>query len=481
MLSLRQPFALAGLLALLVLPAAASAQLTAPPSHNFLFELRGFIKEPGHIPIPPPEGNIEDACGVAVDGHGDIYLSDYYHRTIDVYSPGREYLTQIADPDPDGPCGLAVDSEGHLYVNHWRRDVVRFTPSEFPPTEATGYGSETTIDFPSALGARSTGVFLDPTSGSLYVDDRTYIAVFEPAALAEPEPQPSRTFGLGTLGQGYGIAVSDFGETAGDLYVPDASTDTVKVFGPAGEALTPIDGAGTPQRGFRSLADSDVAIDPSDGHVFVADDTEAGFEFPLAVIDEFNAKGDYRGQLPGRFTDAEPSALAVDGAGDVLATSGNSEEAVIYGFGPTEPAHLLGVTKSGSGEGTVTSEPAGIACGTACAAEYNAGEEVVLTAVPAPGSAFAAWSGCEHPAANRCTLTLGADTEVGAEFEALPPPALLPAEPTANFSAAAAANVPALLTTASSPASSARELRRRHHRHRRHHRSRVRKATGRRR
>ena len=464
--SLRHLVALAGLLALLVLPAAASAQLTAAPSHNFLSSLQGFIKEPGHIPIPPPEGEFEDACGVAVDSFGDVYLADYYHRTIDVYGPTREYLTQIKDPDPDGPCNLAVDSEGHLYVNNWRRDVVRFTPSEYPPTETTTYGPATTIDFPSAPGARSTGVFLDPATGDLYVDDRTYVAVYEAASLGQAEPEPLRTIGLVTLGQGYGVAVSSFTATAGDVYAPDAASETVKVFDPSGTLVDEIDGAGTPQRGFHSLADSGVAIDQSDGHLFVADNLEPGFERPAAVVDEFNSAGAYRGQLPHAFIDAEPSALAVDEHSNVYATSGNDENAVLYGFGPTLPASSLTVAKTGAGEGTVTSEPAGINCGTACAAEFNAGDEVGLTAVPSPGSEFAGWSGGGCAETAPCHLTMSADSEVTAEFEALPP-ALSLARTAAVASAAIAAPPPATsVGAATRPPAGPGAKHSRHHRHR---------------
>jgi DNA-binding beta-propeller fold protein YncE len=404
--------------AMALFPAIADAA-EPPPSHPFLFALQGEIKEPGTVPLPPPEGELEDACGVAVDSVGDIYVSDYYHRTIDVYRVNGkgvpEYLTQLVDPDPDGPCNLAVDSAGNVYVNNWHRDVVRFTPSEFPPSESTRYGSETMIDFPTAPGARSTGVAIDPATGEIYVDDRTYVAVYEPSGTL------TEKIGEGTLVAGYGAAVSDFGVTEGDVYVPDAATNTVKVFGPAGEALAPIDGAGTPQRGFHSLADSNVAVDQSDGHLYVADNTQPGFESPAAVVDEFNAAGDYRGQLPQAMVDAGPTALAVDGGGDVLATSGNTEKAIVYAFGPAFPAHALTVAKTGTGQGTVSSEPAGIECGAACGAEFNAGEEVILTAAPSSGSVFVAWSGCEHPVGARCRLTLGADTEVSAEFQALPP------------------------------------------------------------
>jgi hypothetical protein len=406
------------LVAAALLAPCAEAALTAPPSHSFLFELRGFIKEPGHIPMPPPEGEFEDACGVAVDSAGDIYLADYYHHVIDVYNAGREYLTQIADPDPDGPCNLAVDAAGSLYVNHWHRDVVRYIPSEFPPTAATDYGSPTVID-----SARSTGVAIDPATGNVYVDDRTYIAVYEPSGNPVEVGGAPLRIGLDPFASYYGVAVSDFGATEGDVYLADAANDTVRVYAPA-EPESPvqvIDGAGTPQHGFHSLADSNVAIDQADGHLYVVDDLEPGFEAPAAVFDEFNSAGAYRGQLPGSFIDAEPSALAVDGAGNVYATDGNTEQASLEAFAPTLAAHTLEVSKTGAGEGTVTSEPAGINCGSACAAEYNSGSEVILTAVPAPGSAFAGFGGGSCAGTAPRHPTLGSDTAVSAEFTPLPP------------------------------------------------------------
>lgn len=260
------------------LPFAGAAQAAeAPPSHPFLFSLRGVIKEPGQVPLPPPEGEFEDACGVAVDSEGDIYIADYYHRLIDVYNSSHEYLTQFVDPDPDGPCNLAVDPEGDIYVNNWHRDVVRFAPSEFPPTGSTKYGSETVVDFPQTAGARSTGVAIDPATGNVYVDDRTYVAEYEPSGAL------IRKIGEGTLGQGYGVAVSDFHETEGDIYVADATSNTVKVYDPATSLTNPvevIEGQGTPQRGFHSLTDSDLAVDQTDGHLYVADNLEPGFESP---------------------------------------------------------------------------------------------------------------------------------------------------------------------------------------------------------
>ena len=426
---------------LVLLLAPALARAAGGPTHPLRFVLQGEV-QPGNVQIPPPEANIEDACGVAVDSVGDIYVSDYYHRMIDVYGPFREYLTQIADPGPDGPCNLAVDGEGNVYVNNWRRDVIRFAPSSYPPSEATRYGAPTVLDFPAGAGERATGLAYDTASGALYVDERTQVAVFEAAQLASQEPAPTRVIGVGEIGAGYGVAVSEFAATAGEVYVPDAAAGTVLVFAPDGSELAPIDGAGTPQRGFSSLLDSDIAVDQRDGHVFVADDLEPGFAAPAAAVDEFNAAGEFRGQLPGAIADAEPSALAVDSTGNVYATSGNSEGASLLGFGPTEPGARLEVTLSGAGSGSVGSEPAGIACPGACAAEFNSGEEVVLTAAATAGSTFAGWSGCGRPNGNRCGVLVSGAQSVTADFAPEPasplaapavlagaPPAAGPASP----------------------------------------------------
>jgi hypothetical protein len=159
--------------------------------------------------------------------------------------------------------------------------------------------------------------------------------------------------------------------------------------------------------------------------------------------------------------------LALTGAGDVFVTSGNDEEAAFLVFGPTEPAHRLEVSKSGGGEGTVTSEPAGIDCGLACAAEYNVGEGVILTAVPKPGSVFVGWSGCNSATGQRCTVTMGASKVVEAEFEMAPGP--LGAQAPAGQVAAFAARSLAPATT--SPVSSSTHLAAMpsgRHKHRRH-------------
>jgi hypothetical protein len=53
----------------------------------------------------------------------------------------------------------------------------------------------------------------------------------------------------------------------------------------------------------------------------------------------------------------------------------------------------LALTKSGTGSGSVTSNPSGITCGSDCSEAYSSGTVVSLIATPASGSTFAGWSG----------------------------------------------------------------------------------------
>ena len=57
------------------------------------------------------------------------------------------------------------------------------------------------------------------------------------------------------------------------------------------------------------------------------------------------------------------------------------------------PTHLLSVSKSGLGTGTVVTEPAGITCGGACSAAFTEGWVVELFGYPDPGYQLDDWSG----------------------------------------------------------------------------------------
>jgi hypothetical protein len=78
--------------------------------------------------------------------------------------------------------------------------------------------------------------------------------------------------------------------------------------------------------------------------------------------------------------------------------------------------HTLTVNPAGNGTGTVTSNPAGINCGATCAANFNYGQSVTLTAAPAAGSGFTGWSDSGCPGTAPCTVSVTAASAVTATF-----------------------------------------------------------------
>jgi hypothetical protein len=79
------------------------------------------------------------------------------------------------------------------------------------------------------------------------------------------------------------------------------------------------------------------------------------------------------------------------------------------------PRFTLTIAKAGTGSGTVTSSAGGITCGTTCAADFDSGTSVTLTATPAGNSTFAGWSGA-CSGGGTCTITIDAAKTVTATF-----------------------------------------------------------------
>ncbi len=104
---------------------------------------------------------------------------------------------------------------------------------------------------------------------------------------------------------------------------------------------------------------------------------------------------------------------AIDVSGGPNSVIGGSPKKITCGT--QQVSQTLTVYKSGTGAGTVTSNPAGITCGTTCSKAYTAGTVVTLTATPATGSTFAGWTGtCSGTGA--CTVSMSATKSVTAKF-----------------------------------------------------------------
>ncbi len=118
--------------------------------------------------------------------------------------------------------------------------------------------------------------------------------------------------------------------------------------------------------------------------------------------------------------DANGLATGVNpGTTNITATdaSGTSASTTLTVTGQTNQFTLT-VVRTGSGTGSVSSNPSGISCGADCSQSYNSGTNVTLTATATGGSTFASWSGCNTVSGTTCSVTMNAAKTVTATFNA---------------------------------------------------------------
>lgn len=100
----------------------------------------------------------------------------------------------------------------------------------------------------------------------------------------------------------------------------------------------------------------------------------------------------------------------------ISACGGGSSDAGPDGGGGGGTLIEFTLTVTVVGEGTVTSSPSGINCGTDCSQDFSQNSTVVLTAEAAAGFEFTGWSGA-CSGTGTCSVTMGNDQAVTANFE----------------------------------------------------------------
>jgi hypothetical protein len=123
----------------------------------------------------------------------------------------------------------------------------------------------------------------------------------------------------------------------------------------------------------------------------------------------------------------QPDSLALsdlnhDGKPDLAVTNLGTNNVSVFLNNSTTLVHFtVSVALGGNGVGTVTSNPAGIDCGSTCSVTFVNGTIVSLAASPASGSTFSGWSGA-CSGAGACSVAMNADQSVTATFNVAPPP-----------------------------------------------------------
>jgi Divergent InlB B-repeat domain len=391
-------------------------------------------------------------CGVATDPNGYIYVASGLEHTVFVYeskaSARPKLLTQLGDSLGIGgyPCSPAVDSSGDVYVTDPEIEVLKYKPSEFPPTSNTTYTLDESVVKGEGVidNSKSVSVAVDPATQNVYVAE-----VKEPKSLhserigsiIEYKPDGTPVDEAVSSDAVPGAVYSSIGVYGanGDIYAIDEIHDKVYIFTPTGEVVTVINGdkiAGCSEQEedkeecFGSLQKAHLAVEQTNGDVYIDD------VFSHGVVDQFEASGTFVTMIGPKFgpnsslifEDPEhvQATIAVDdgfsslNVGDVyvFSQSETGHSASLYAFGPLSHTVLysLSVAEKGAGSGVVDSNPAGIECGSSCSHEYEENTKIALTATPTPGSEFDGWAGGGCSGTGVCEVTMTKPISVVATF-----------------------------------------------------------------
>ena len=260
--------------------------------------------------------------GIAADRSGNLYVADTYNQIIRKISPAGVVSTiagavgSFGSTDGTGstarfyyPEGIEVDGDGNIYIGDTRNHTIRkITPAGVVSTVAglagsagheDGNGSTARFGFPTGLG-------VDP-AGNLYVADNLTWTIRKVTPAGDVTtvagmPNGGSADGPGTAARftnPYGLTV----DAEGNVFVADSGNCTIRKITPAGMVTTV---AGTPnERGARDGRGSFVRLDRANG---IASDTAGNIYIADTFGDTIRV-----GRIP-----PGPPALAPGRAGRML-------------------------------------------------------------------------------------------------------------------------------------------------------------------
>ncbi len=332
---------------------------------------------------------------VAVDALGNVYVADSGNDLIRIVLPSGQVATLAGKTGMQGstdgpgvtalfsaPEGVAVDGAGNLYVtdvgNHAIRKIAA-TPERTVSTVAGTAGVRGGAD-----GFRSTasfsafnGLTIDQ-NGTAFIVDTDSIRKMEPAGmvrtLAGIAASPGSADGPGGVARFYkpfGVA----SDNLGSVYVADTSNNIIRKISPTGVVSTFAGTAGAPGAAdgqgaaARFSSPGSLAVDPS-GNVYVADSGNHVIRkiSSTGMVSTFAGSAGQPGSIDGMGADARfsgPEGVALDHSGDVYVT--DSLNATLRKISPgglvTTLAGIPGSTGSSDGLGPNArfQYPAGIA------------------------------------------------------------------------------------------------------------------------
>ena len=337
------------------------------------------------------------------DGNGaDAFVA---HMSSDLTTLYESTLLSGTAPQSITDCGgckysnikdMVFNPLGNLAL------AVRTTTSDFPTTPGVyrqvpgNHGDTVVTKFPKGFYALTNTTSVNLT---LICTDAGGCAQMrfsnDGSNWSEAEPYSTTKAWTLTTGDGNKTVYAKFKDNAGNWSAPVSASITLDTTAPV---TTPSVTAGM-FNGAQSITlsanDGSTIYYTTDGSDPRTSETRKLYSGPIAVSSSLTLK-----------------YYAVDAAG-------NPEEVRTQVYTIT---YTLTAAKDGTGTGTVTSDPAGIACGGDCTEAYVSGTQVTLTALADPGFTFTGWSGACTGTAATCTVTMDGAKSVTASFNDLTPP-----------------------------------------------------------
>ncbi len=245
-------------------------------------------------------GGFQYAAGLAVDGSGNLFVSDLLANTVSIIQavdgaiPASPQIVTIGSGFAR-PQGLALDPQDNVYlVDNGNGAVKRILA-------AGGYATVQSL----ASGLTNPQVLAVDAAGDVFVGDSTDNSVSEIVAASGYGTVQSL---VGNLGGAHLDALAV--DAAGDLFIGVDNAD-ISANG-NGSVLERPAGGGALQPVHSFAVPTGIAIDPA-GDLFVSD----GY---AASVTELTAASRFSGAVPVTAGLSAPSGLALDAAGDLFVT-----------------------------------------------------------------------------------------------------------------------------------------------------------------
>ncbi len=244
-------------------------------------------------------GEFNEPRGLAVDGHGSLYVADTKNSRIQVFDGNGQFVRQFGSQGdaPDQfkePCGLSVDAQGDLWVaDTWNGRVVHYRADGTVAGVIGGQNTDVGFFGPRAVVA---------SRGVVYVADtgNKRIVRFDPAG--------KKLGQFGGEGSGEGQLVEPVGlaaDASGRIYVADTGNHRVQIFDADGKFLRQF-----PVPGWKDFyTEPYIAIGPAD--TVIVTDAWGG------RVAAYDSKGVMRRSWKADKDFKQPTGIAVDAFGRV--------------------------------------------------------------------------------------------------------------------------------------------------------------------